>query len=65
MPSWSWSLLGALLLLTLGLANLVIAATEVGQERWWVPAFMGLLVVVLGLRWLRDLRRRDATSTQR
>lgn len=38
-----------------------IAATEVGQERWWVPALLGLPMAVLGLRWLRDLRRRDAT----
>lgn len=58
----SWHLLGALLLLALGLADLAVSLSGDGSGVWRVSALLGLGVTGMGLRWLHDLQTRARAS---
>ena len=51
-----WHLVGALLLLALGLAGPALTVAGRTEERWWVSGFFGLLVTGTAVRWLREIR---------
>ena len=65
MPPWSWSLVGTLLFMALGLVNTALAVTGERQDHWWVTACSGLSLVLLGVCWLRALRARAAAEDRR
>ena len=51
-----WHLVGALLLLALGLADLALVVSRDSSGRWWVSSFFGLLLTGTAVRWLREIR---------